>query len=85
MRLRRPDLVVRLTDGRLFHLELQSDNDATMPWRMVDYYSLLRQHYGQAPHQQVLYVGEAPMTFLSPSMLRHGLGHLSESGVHLTV
>lgn len=62
VRLRRPDLVVRLTDGRLFHLELQSDNDATMPWRMLDYYSLLRQHYGQAPHQQVLYVGEAPMT-----------------------
>jgi len=49
VRLRRPDLAVRLTDGRLYHLELQSTNDATMPWRMLDYYSLLRQHYGQAP------------------------------------
>ena len=25
VRMRRPDLVVRLTDGRLYHLELQSD------------------------------------------------------------
>jgi len=65
VRLRRPDLVVRLTDGRLYHLELQSTNDPTMPWRMVDYYSLLRQHYGQAPQQQVLYVGEAPLALAS--------------------
>ena len=35
VRMRRPDLVVRLTDGRLYHLELQSDNDASMPWRML--------------------------------------------------
>jgi len=65
VRLRRPDLVVRLTDGRLYHLELQSTNDPTMPWRMVDYYSLLRQHHGQAPRQQVLYVGEAPLALAS--------------------
>ena len=65
VRLRRPDLVVRLTDGRLYHLELQSTNDPTMPWRMLDYYSLLHQHYGQAPQQQVLYVGEAPLALAS--------------------
>ncbi|NJO18025.1 MAG: hypothetical protein HC877_20545 [Thioploca sp.] len=34
---RRPDLVVRLTDGRLYHLELQTANDITMPQRMLDY------------------------------------------------
>ena len=65
VRLRRPDLVVRLTDGRLYHLELQSTNDPTMPWRMLDYYSLLRQHHGQAPQQQILYVGEAPLALAS--------------------
>lgn len=65
VRLRRPDLVVRLTDGRLYHLELQSDNDAAMPWRMLEYYGLLYQHYGQQALQHVLYVGEGPMTLVT--------------------
>ena len=63
--MRRPDLVVRLTDGRLYHLELQSDNDAAMPWRMLEYYGLLYQRYGQQPLQHVLYVGERPMTLVA--------------------
>ncbi len=62
VRMRRPDLVVRLTDGRLYHLELQSDNDSTMPWRMLEYYGLLYQHYTPQPLQQVLYVGASRMT-----------------------
>lgn len=65
VRMRRPDLVVRLTDGRLYHLELQSDNDAAMPWRMLEYYGLLYQRYGQQPLQHVLYVGEPPMTLVA--------------------
>jgi len=65
VRMRRPDLVVRLTDGRLYHLELQSDNDAAMPWRMLEYCGLLYEHYGQQPLQQVLYVGERPMTLVA--------------------
>jgi predicted transposase YdaD len=65
VRMRRPDLVVRLTDGRLYHLELQSDNDAAMPWRMLEYYGLLYQRYGQQPLQHVLYVGESPMTLVT--------------------
>jgi len=65
VRMRRPDLVVRLTDGRLYHLELQSDNDAAMPWRMLEYYGLLYQRYGQQPLQHVLYVGERPMTLVA--------------------
>ena len=62
VQMRRPDLVVRLTDGRLYHLELQSTNDPAMPWRMLEYFSLLCQYYGQPPLQQVLYVGEALLT-----------------------
>jgi predicted transposase YdaD len=65
VRMRRPDLIVRLTDSRLYHLELQSDNDATMPWRMLEYYGLLYQRYGQQPLQHVLYVGERPMTLVA--------------------
>jgi predicted transposase YdaD len=65
VRMRRPDLVVRLTDGRLYHLELQSDNDAAMPWRMLEYYGLLYQRYGQQPLQHVLYVGERPMSLVA--------------------
>ena len=52
VQMRRPDLVVRLTDGRLYHLELQSTNDPAMPWRMLEYFGLLCQHYGQPPLQQ---------------------------------
>jgi hypothetical protein len=53
---RRADLVARLQDGRLDHLELQSDADRCMPWRMLEYYGLLYQQYNQEPVQQVLYV-----------------------------
>lgn len=65
VRIRRPDLVARLTDGRLYHLELQSDNDGDMRWRMLEYYGLLSQQYGQEPIQHVLYVGEAPMCLVT--------------------
>ena len=62
VQMRRSDLVVRLTDGRLYHLELQSTNDPAMPWRMLEYFSLLCQAYGQPPYQQVLYVGDAALS-----------------------
>jgi len=55
---RRPDLVVRLTDKRLYHLELQTANDVTMPQRMLDYFALILNTYHQEPLQQVLYVGD---------------------------
>ncbi|NJO18366.1 MAG: DUF4351 domain-containing protein [Thioploca sp.] len=61
VKMRRPDLVARLTDGRLYHLELQRDNDATMVWRMLEYYLLITQTFNQTPFQQVLYVGKAPL------------------------
>jgi hypothetical protein len=32
------DLVAWLADGRLYHLELQSEDDANMAWRMLEYY-----------------------------------------------
>lgn len=60
---RRPDLVARLTDGRIYHLELQTQNDENMLWRMLEYYTLIYQDYGVAPLQQVLYVGKDKANF----------------------
>ena len=60
---RQSDLELRLDEGRVYHLELQSAGDAAMPWRMHEYYSLIRQQYQIPVLQQVLYVGQGPNTF----------------------
>jgi len=57
---RRPDLVLELDDGRLYHLEIQSGPDPEMPWRMLEYYGLIRRTHNRIPMQQILYVGESP-------------------------
>ena len=60
VQMRRPDLLVRLTDGRLYHLELQSSNDTDMAWRMLEYLVSIYRQFDQVPLQQVLYVGDKP-------------------------
>ena len=61
---RLPDLLVRLSDGSIFHLELQSDTDETMVWRMLEYYTLIRSLYPDTVLiQQVLYVGRKRPSF----------------------
>ncbi|MBF0425795.1 MAG: DUF4351 domain-containing protein [Magnetococcales bacterium] len=61
---RQPDLVVRLRDETIFHLELQSGNDPDMAWRMLEYFLLIRGLYPTARIvQQVLYVGTDPPAF----------------------
>ena len=53
------DLVLELEDGSIFHLELQTQNDKNMPFRMLEYYLLLKQRYPNKPiKQMVLYVGD---------------------------
>lgn len=54
---RRADLVARLANQGLLHLELQSDNDDKMLWRELEYCGLISQRYQQVPLQIVLYVG----------------------------
>lgn len=54
---RRVDLVARLANQGLLHLELQSDNDDKMLWRELEYCGLISQRYQQVPLQIVLYVG----------------------------
>ena len=65
VQVRRPDLVLKLANTSLCHLELQSSNDREMPWRMLEYFGLLMRQYGQVPLQVVLYVGAAPLTMPS--------------------
>ena len=56
---RKADLVVELEDGSIFHLELQTYPDKKMPFRMLEYWTLLKQRYpGRKVRQMVLYVGE---------------------------
>ncbi|WP_051654152.1 hypothetical protein [Persephonella sp. KM09-Lau-8] len=53
------DLVLELEDGSVFHLELQTQNDKNMPFRMLEYYLLLKQRYpDKLIKQMVLYVGD---------------------------
>ncbi len=61
-----PDLVFELEDGRILHVELQVDNDPTMPWRMLQYYWLLRSNYrDHVVVQAVVYVGNARLRMSS--------------------
>ncbi|MBF0147254.1 MAG: DUF4351 domain-containing protein [Magnetococcales bacterium] len=54
---RLPDLVFLLEDDSIFHLELQSNSEG-MDWRMLMYYSLIRQRYpSRVLVQKVLYIG----------------------------
>jgi hypothetical protein len=62
---RSADLVARLADQSILHLELQSDNDTSMLWREFEYCALIMQRYQQVPLQIVLYVGAAPARFVT--------------------
>jgi hypothetical protein len=53
----RTDLLGETTDGRLVQIEIQSDNDPTMPFRMLQYSVAITDVYKRVPRQVVLYVG----------------------------
>ena len=54
---RQVDLLAKMEDNTIFHLEIQSINDNKMPIRMLKYALLIFENYGQFPLQVVLYVG----------------------------
>ncbi|MBF0565811.1 MAG: hypothetical protein HQK89_11255 [Nitrospirae bacterium] len=58
---REPDIVIKLPDISLFHLELESNNENNMVWRMHDYYSLMFQKDECKIRQILLYVGDRPL------------------------
>jgi predicted transposase YdaD len=51
------DLLGEASDGRLFHVELQSTNEQRMAFRMLEYLVAIEGKYGRVPRQLVLYVG----------------------------
>ena len=65
---RRADLVARVVDratGREFilHIEIQNDNQAEMPLRMLRYYTDIRLSYPKHELRQFLvYIGKSPLT-----------------------
>ena len=66
VRSRIPDLVALLDDGRIFHLEVESGNDPLMPWRMLQYWLLLRERFPLLEIvQHVLYIG-SPACSMTP-------------------
>ena len=63
---KRADLVARVkdADGKsyILHVEIQNDNQANMPLRMLRYYSdIALQHPKDKVVQYLLYIGKAPM------------------------
>ena len=51
---RRVDLVLSLEDGKILHIEFQSENDRFMPYRMVEYWSLIKRTFKRPLRQVVL-------------------------------
>ena len=64
---RRADLVARVKDANgksyILHVEIQNDNQANMPLRMLRYYSDIALQYPKDKVvQYLLYIGNAPLT-----------------------
>lgn len=58
---RRVDLLARLADESVLHLEFQCRNDSRMGKRMAVYHAVLAERYGEV-RSVVLYFGRGPMT-----------------------
>ena len=57
-----PDFVVRLVDGRILHLELQSKNDPRIEWRCLEYWQVISEQWPDAEVIQVIiYAGDSPL------------------------
>lgn len=54
---RRADMVMRLADGSILHVEFQSSNHPRMAYRMAMYHLLLFERYKRLMRHVVLYVG----------------------------
>ena len=64
---KRADLVAQVKEAQgasyILHVEVQNDNHADMPIRMMRYYTdLALEHTGEAIKQYLLYIGKAPLT-----------------------
>jgi len=69
---RQVDLLGRMDDGRLLHIELQSTNQRSMPFRMAEYALAINRRYGQYPVQLLIYVGN-PKLRMRPEFRTEGM------------
>lgn len=62
---READFILNVNDNKnqnfIVHLELQSTNADGMLYRMLRYYTYIRQTYNLSVRQYVIYIGRAPM------------------------
>jgi predicted transposase YdaD len=52
-----PDILLEIR-GKIIHIEIQVQQDKTLPERMLDYFYVIRKKYGKNPTQIVLFVGK---------------------------
>ena len=60
------DIVARLVDGTILHLEFQLSNDPRMHWRCYHYFGAIQEQWEDSEViQVVMYIGNGPMTMKS--------------------
>jgi predicted transposase YdaD len=52
-----PDILLEI-GGKIIHIEIQVQQDKTLPERMLEYFYAIRKKYGKTPTQIVLFVGK---------------------------
>jgi len=52
-----PDILLEI-GGKIIHIEIQVQQDKTLPERMLDYFYAIRKKYGKTPTQIVLFIGK---------------------------
>ncbi len=68
----RVDFLAKLEDESILHMEFQSFNDPTMPWRMLRYYTLIAEQYQNHNIRQLLvYVGNKKLRMKSKLKLKN--------------
>ncbi|MEJ7619847.1 MAG: flagellar biosynthesis/type III secretory pathway protein, partial [Aquificaceae bacterium] len=68
----RVDFLAKLEDESILHMEFQSFNDPTMPWRMLRYYTLIAEKYQTHNIRQLLvYVGNKKLRMKSKLKLKN--------------
>jgi hypothetical protein len=68
----RVDLLARLEDGSLRHVEVQVKNDPVMARRQAEYYLGFHRLLGEHVEQIVLYIGQEPLR-MDPAFADHAV------------
>ena len=69
---RQVDLLGRMSDKHLLHIELQATNLRSMRFRMAEYALAITRRYGQYPVQLPIYVGNPPLR-MTPEYRTEGM------------